>query len=110
MIFTGYMRPFETRLANNIELINDTCIVLCSYFLIIFSSLVSNAQTRYISGWPLIMLIVFIITLNLVIITIQAVKHLIRYIRLRYIRRKNRKLFNLSKSCLLKSPTATIGS
>ena len=69
MIFTGYMRPFNRRLANNIELINDAFIVVCSYFLIIFSPLVSDAQTRYISGWPIIGLIGVLISINLSVIT-----------------------------------------
>ena len=90
MIYTGYMRPFITRLSNNIELINDSCIVVCSYFLIIFSPLVSDADTRYISGWPLIGIICFIISLNLSVTTYKAITNLIRYIRLRCTKYKNR--------------------
>ena len=70
MIYTGYMRPFERQLANNLELINDTFIILCSYFLIIFSALVADAETRYISGWPLIGLVAILIGLNLTVIIV----------------------------------------
>lgn len=91
MIFTGYMRPFETRMANTVELINDAAIVVCSYFLIIFSSLVADTETRYMSGWPIIILICSLILLNLGIITVQAVKQLIRSIRLRCRRHRYRK-------------------
>ena len=73
MIYTGYMRPFELRLANNMELINDTFIVLVSYFLVIFSNLVADPETRYITGWPCVVLICLIIALNLSVITYQGV-------------------------------------
>ena len=68
MIYTGYMRQFEVRLANNLELINDSFVILCSYFLIIFSSLVADPQTRYTSGWPLIGIIALLIGINLTVI------------------------------------------
>ena len=73
MIYTGYMRPFELRLANNIELINDTFILIASYFLIIFSALVADAETRYISGWPLIGLLALLVGLNLTVIMIKGI-------------------------------------
>ena len=78
MIYTGYMRPYKLRLANNMELINDTFIILCSYFLIIFSALVSDAETRYKSGWPLIVLICFVIGLNLTVIIYKGVSEVFR--------------------------------
>ena len=70
MIYTGYMRPFELRLANTLELVNDTFIILCSYFLIIFSAMVNDAEARYISGWPLISIIAILIGLNLTVIMV----------------------------------------
>ena len=73
MIYTGYMRPFELRLANNIELINDTFILIASYFLIIFSAMVADAETRYISGWPLIGLLALLVGLNLTVIMIKGI-------------------------------------
>ena len=92
MIYTGYMRPFELRLANNLELINDTCIVVSSYFLIIFSALVADPEARYISGWPCIMIVCFIIGLNLSVMTLRGVGGLARAIKLRYLRNKKRKI------------------
>ena len=86
MIYTGYMRPFELRLANNLELINDTCIVVSSYFLIIFSDLVANSEARCIFGWPCIMIICFIIVVNLSVMTFRGVRGLARAIKLRYLR------------------------
>ena len=91
MIYSGYMRPFVLPLANKVELVNDTFIILCSYFLIIFSGLVVDAQTRYLSGWPCIGLIAILITFNISIIMINSIKRLAHYCRLRYLRRQNQK-------------------
>ena len=90
MVYTGYMRPYVMKLSNNIELINDTFIILCSYFLIIFSGLVADAQTRYISGWPLIAIVGMLILINLTVIMYKGISQIIRAIRLRVIRRRNR--------------------
>ena len=93
MIYTGYMRPFEMQLVNKIELINDTVIILCSYFLVIFSGFVGDPEAKYLSAWPLIGLIFFFIGLNLIVVMGEAcrVKSVIRGIRLRLKRNKNRR-------------------
>jgi len=91
MIFTGYMEPLITRIANRMELINDAIVLVCSYFLIIFSSLVDDPETRYTSAWPLIGLILGLILFNLGVIMFRGIKSLIHHIKLRILRYKNRK-------------------
>ena len=91
MIFTGYMEPLITRIANRMELINDAIVLMCSYFLIIFSSLVDDPETRYTSAWPLIGLILGLILFNLGVIMFRGIKSLIHHIKLRILRYKNRK-------------------
>ena len=91
MIYTGYMRPYVMKLSNNLELINDTFIILCSYFLVVFSGLVTDAYTRYICGWPLIAIVGILIFINLTVIMYKGISQIIRAIRLRVIRRRNRK-------------------
>ena len=89
MIYTGYMRPYETRLANNLELVNETFIILCSYFLIIFSAFLSDAEVRYKSGWVLIGLVAILLALNMAVIVFRFISHIIRCCRLRIIRHRN---------------------
>ena len=96
MIYTGYMRPFKLRLANNIELINDTFILISSYFLIIFSALVADAETRYLSGWPLIGLVTLLVGLNLIVIMVTGISSIICTCKLRFQRRRNTKLMHQS--------------
>ena len=91
MGFTGYVRPFELRLANSLELINDTIIVVCSYFLVIFSGMVDDPETKYLCGWPLIGLIFLLIGLNLTVIMVRSISSLIHSIRLRLKRGRNRR-------------------
>ena len=90
MIYTGYFRPYVLTVANNLELINDTFIILCSYFLVVFSGLVSDKQTQYICGWPLIGLLAILISLNLGVIMFKGISQMYRFCRLRIIRRRNR--------------------
>lgn len=68
MIYTGYMRPYEKKTTNTMELINETITILCSYFLIIFSGFVAHPEARFLSGWPLIGLITMLIALNMAVI------------------------------------------
>ena len=85
------MRPLILPLANKVELVNDTFIILCSYFLIIFSGLVADAETRYTSGWPLIGLIALLIGFNFTTIMVTAISQVIHSCKLRCLRRKNRR-------------------
>ena len=89
MIYTGHMRPYVTRLANNLELVNETFIILCSYFLIIFSAFLSDAEAKYNSGWVLVELVVILLALNMAVIVFKFISHIIRCCRLRIIRHKN---------------------
>ena len=88
MIYTGYIRPMRLRQANCLELINDSLILVCSYWLIIFSALVSNAEARYISGWPLIGFMTILIVINLTVIMYRGITSIFHACKLRYLRNK----------------------
>lgn len=94
MIYTGYVRPFESAMNNNLELINECLVIMCSYSLIMFSSMVFDAQTRYECGWYLIALVIFTISMNLVVILVQTISKSLKHIKLRIIRAKNQAVFN----------------
>ena len=91
MIYVGYFRPYELPLANKIELFNESLTIVCTYSLICFSAFVPDARARYLCGWALIGLICFLMLSNLTMIMIQGIKIIIRAIRLRLKRCKNRK-------------------
>lgn len=92
VIFTGYFKPYQKKMVNILELINDSIIVVCSYFLIMFSDLVPDPETKYIMGWPLIALISTLILMNITVIVFKGIQSIVRKCRLYARRRRNRKL------------------
>ena len=74
MIFSGYFRPLIGEFANNMELINETLTLVCSYSLFIFSAFVPDAGTRYLMGWQLIVLVLMTLGFNLAVIFYGAIK------------------------------------
>ena len=106
-VFTAYMgffQVFERRLQNRLEIMNESLTMLCAYCLIPFSGMVSDANTRYICGWPIIVLVGILVLINLAIILIQGVAVVIKSCKLRMIKRQNRKLaqknVNKVKKCV----------
>ena len=70
MIYIGYFRPFDKRLASILELVNEILILLCTYSLVMFTAFVPEASTRYLCGWYVIGLVFLLISINLVVIVI----------------------------------------
>ena len=88
MIYSGSFRPFEIPFVNTMDLINETLTLMCSYSLITFSAFVPDAETRYLCGWELIVLVLFTLALNLVVIIGQGLKQCIRRCKLKNKRRQ----------------------
>ena len=78
MIYMGYFRPYQLNFSNNLEVINETLTLVCTYSLMLFSSFVPDPAMRYLCGWYLIGLIVLTLAVNLTIIVGQALKSSIR--------------------------------
>ena len=51
MIYVGYFRPFESNFSSNLELMNETLTLMCTYSLVMFSAFVPDPATRYECGW-----------------------------------------------------------
>ena len=92
MIYVGHFKPFLSRYASMIELINEVLIVVCTYHLIMFTSLVYDPDTRYLCGWPCIIVVFALIAMNLSVIVYQAITSIIYKSRLKYKRYQNIKL------------------
>ena len=68
LIYTGYVKPFERRIHNKLEIANETLILLNSYFMIIFSDFVPDARNRYAMGWCNLGIIFVLVIVNFGII------------------------------------------
>ena len=73
MLFVGYFKPFELSFQNNLELVNETLTLVCSYSLITFSAFVPDAETRYLCGWYIIALVALMLAVNLGVIFYKSI-------------------------------------
>ena len=63
MFFYG-VRPMDTNFLNLMELFNETCFLVASYFMFLFTSYVEDPAIRYSIGWLLIGVVVINIFAN----------------------------------------------
>lgn len=73
--------PFETKLMNITEIINEVTILLVAYHLLFFSDFITNPNVEYDVGWSPIILILASILFNLVIFVYMATSSTIMCIR-----------------------------
>jgi len=87
-MFTGYCRPFIIPIQNDLELINETLILLNSYFMMIFSDFVLDLHARYVMGWANLTIIGLLILVNLILIMLTTGALVLHKIKLIYLKRK----------------------
>ena len=70
MLYTGYFRPYLNKFSNNLETLNETMTLMCTYSLCLFSAFVPDPYARYQCGWQLISLVLLMLGFNLAVIFI----------------------------------------
>jgi len=63
LVYILHATPFKEKRQKIIELLNETCFLICTYFVYTFSEYVENAEKRK-TGWVFIGLIAFMIVSN----------------------------------------------
>ena len=69
MAYTAGSRPFWLPIHSDLEIINETLVLLNSYFLMIYSDFIPDLKTRYTMGWQNIWIISLLVGINLVTIS-----------------------------------------
>ena len=92
LIYVGGFRPFQTKMKNRVDLVNEVFTTLCSYSLVTFSDFVPDKPTKYDSGWSIVGAVFFLMLFNLTAITIESLVNLFYKLKLRWLRRKARKM------------------
>ena len=69
MLYQGWYTPYKSLAFNKKELTNESFIQLNTYFLIIFSDFVGEAEARYMAGWCNIGFLSLFVLVNLFIIS-----------------------------------------
>ena len=68
LIYIASCRPFEKNSKNNIEILNEYCIVTCSMFLMLFTDFIPDPEGQSYVGWAMVFYTVSIIGCNIFVI------------------------------------------
>ena len=88
MAFIGYVRPFCKRNQNQLELLNETLTVICTYQLFTFTDFVPDAAARYAQGYVLILTTLLILTINVWVLVNETILEFYRFSKIKVARRK----------------------
>jgi hypothetical protein len=64
LIFFIAVKPLNQPFLNRIEIFNELCLLITSYFLFLFTDFVPDIKTRYMLGWAFIGISLFNIAVN----------------------------------------------
>ena len=68
-------------------MINETLVLLNSYFLFLFSDFVVNPEDRYLMGWVNIVLLGLMVATNIGIVFFKEIQSVWRYLKLKKLKR-----------------------
>ncbi len=63
-IFFIVVKPLNEPFLNRMEIFNELCLLICSYYLFMFTDFIPDVQTRFLAGWGFIGIAVFNIGVN----------------------------------------------
>jgi hypothetical protein len=64
LFFFIHINPLNQPFLNRMEIFNECCLLISSYFLFLFTDFVPDVHTRYLIGWGFIGLQIFNIAVN----------------------------------------------
>jgi hypothetical protein len=97
----GLMSPYSDRSANQIELFNETCVILINYHLICFTDFVLDLEKKDQVGYSLIAVTIFYIVVNLSLISFQNIVTLCRKIKLYRLKLNRQKRIKVAQTIKL---------
>ena len=76
-----YIKPFETRLLNTMEIINESSILVAAYHLFAFTHFVEDPEMQYKVGYSIIAVTIFNVLVNMIVMIAASFKELRQAIR-----------------------------
>lgn len=67
LMYLLHAKPFEKKLTNNMEIMNELAFLISAYHLFIITDFNPNANTQYMAGWSLVSTIAIAIVVNLIV-------------------------------------------
>ena len=83
-MFDGIVRPFDHVFDNKFELMNESFMMMSTYFLLGFSNFIPDPYARYTIGWLNIGFFLIMLSSNIGIILYRNMSKLRRYLKLKY--------------------------
>jgi hypothetical protein len=71
-MYIVYSSPFETKIANCMEVMNEIFILLSGYMLLFFTDIIPDVDLTYNFGWVMIALILLNLAINTLIIIVMT--------------------------------------
>jgi len=84
LIYTGQVQPFASKFLNRMEMINNVFILLCSYYLFLFTEFVPSPEAKFNLGWSLVAVYWICIVFNTAVLVFIAIRNAYRKLRRRY--------------------------
>ena len=91
LCYVGSVWPFDRAINNRLELANELCILLNTYFLIVYSDFVHSAEARYKMGWVNLAILIIQVLISGGIVLANQGHAVYRGIKLKYLKRKSQK-------------------
>ncbi len=66
MTYVGYVRPFKDETFNNLEFFNEFTVIGCLIMCFIFTDFVDDAEIKRYTGWVMIFVVLFNISVNII--------------------------------------------
>ena len=70
IVFVIQVRPFETKFKNTLEILNEVCILVATYVILLFSDFVNDFDNRYNIGWFLTGFVALNIAANMIVMIV----------------------------------------
>ena len=71
IIYQGWVQPFRGKSRNNLEISNETLILINTYFLIVYSDFVGSPEVRYQMGWVNVAFLTFMLLTNILMLVMD---------------------------------------
>ena len=102
-LFFIIVKPMNEPFLNRMEIFNELCLLVCSYYLFMFTDFIPDVQTRFLAGWGFIGIAVFNIGVNWAMLFYKVYLVLKVIVRRKYYQWK----FNKLKAAKAQAPTET---
>ena len=81
MTYLVYIKPFDTKIKNYLEIYNELTILISSYHMLLFTDFVMNEYISYNAGWSFLSFYFLNIVININVIIYFTTKTLIAFFK-----------------------------